>query len=97
MFEITREEAIKLAESEFWKDMTPREIAMFQMHNELLCMPFNVIHKAMEDALGRPVFTHEFAFADMLRKELLGEAPAPTLAEIINLIPEEKRVIVTTT
>lgn len=89
---ITKDQAIALAETEFWKEMTPRQIAEFQMEARLLCMPFAVFHKAVEEALGRPVWTHEFAFPE-LRAELLGNKPAPTWEEILDLIPAEKRVV----
>lgn len=92
--ELTQEEAIALSKTEFWKNMSHRDLAMFQMFEPRLCMPFDVFHEAIEKTLGRPVFTHEFGLnADGIRKELLGEAPAPTFEEILNLIPKEKRVI----
>lgn len=91
---MTREQAIELHRSRFWEGMTPRERAEFQLHEKRLCMPFEVFHKAVEESLGRPVWTHEFARLDLLRVELRGDAPAPTLEQIINLIPAEKRVLV---
>lgn len=93
-FELPKEKAIELYESEFWKPMSFRERATFQLYCDLLCMPFDVFHEAMEKALGRGVYTHEFGLnRDRLIAELRGEAPAPSLEDIINLIPEDKRVI----
>ena len=58
-------------------------------------MPFDVFHKAVEETLGRPVFTHEFGLnLDGLCKELAGEQKAPTLQQIVELIPEEKRLLI---
>ena len=94
---INKQTAIKLAKSKFWETMTAKEIAEFQLNTELLCMPFSIFHKAVEEALGRSVWTHEFAFSEGLKKELLGENPAPTMEEIINLIPKDKRVILVVT
>lgn len=92
---LTRERAIALGESKFWEQMTAREIATFQLFEERLCVPFDVFHVAVEKTLGRPVYTHEFGLAmDSLRAELLGKRPAPSLDEIINLIPSEKRILV---
>ena len=92
---MTKEEAIALASTKFWEKMTPREIATFQLYEDRLCMPFEVFHKAIEEALGRPVWTHEFVLnGDGLKKELAGEAPMPTMADILNLIPAEKRIVV---
>ena len=95
MSEITKEQAIALSESKFWESMTPREIAEFQMFTDRLCMPFDVFHLAVEKALGRPVWTHEFGLdLDGLKAELRGERGAPTMIEIVNLIPADKRVLV---
>ena len=58
-------------------------------------MPFDVFHLALEKTIGRPVFTHEFALnLDGLKEELFGEKNPPTLEEILNMIPEDKRIII---
>jgi len=93
---ITTEDAIRLANSEFWNELTLQERAKFQLFEPRLCMPFSVFHEAVEETLGRPVFTHEFAFMDRLQKELLGEAPAPSFEDILALIPADKRVLIIT-
>lgn len=93
--EISKEEAEKLHDSKFWEGMDYKQRAMFQMFTRKLCMPFSVFHEAMEKTLNRSIFTHEFGLNyDGLIKELLGEKPAPTLQEIIELIPAEKLVII---
>ena len=90
---MTEQEAVALYESKFWESMTHRERATFQMHEERLCMPFDVFHEAVEAAIGRPVWTHEFGLnRDGIIKELNGDGPAPTMAEIIEMIPEDKRI-----
>lgn len=89
--------AIRLAESKWWEAVPLTEAARFQLFEERLCMPFGEFHKGVEQLLKRPVFTHEFAFADKvggLRDEALGRAPARTLQEILDLIPAEKRIVV---
>jgi len=92
--EITKEQAIELAESGWWKLATPHDIVKFQLFTDRLCMPFGEFQKATEEALGRPVWTHEFVFVEQLRAEFLGDEAAPSFAEIIELIPSEKRIIV---
>lgn len=95
MSNLTQEQAIALAESEFWKTMTFREIAEFQMSEPRLCVPFSIFHEALEKTLGRPVFTHELGLNfESLKAELFEGKPPPTLQEIINLIPAEKRILV---
>ena len=95
MKQLTKEQAIAFCENKCYDDMTPRQIAEFQLEQERLCMPIDVFHKAIKEALGRPVFTHEFGLnRDGLRKELHGEKEPPTLEEIINLIPDDKRILI---
>ena len=91
---MTQDEAVKLAESGFWETMSYRDRAVFQMFEKLLCMPFSVFHEAIEKALDRPVFTHEFGLNhEGLKRELLGDSPTPTMEEIMALIPEDKRIV----
>lgn len=92
---MTEAQAIKLFETKWWEGRPARELAEFQMHEDRLCMPFHVFHGAVEEALGRSVWTHELGLnADGIRAELRGERGAPSVAEIIGLIPADKRVIV---
>ena len=91
---MTTEQAIQLAESRWWEGLPSHDIVMFQLFEKKLCMDFGSFHQAVEKALGRPVWTHEFARADALKQEFLGDKPAPTWDEIVNLIPAEKRIIV---
>ena len=89
-----KEEAVSLWETGFWKEMSEKDIAEFQLFESKLCLPFSVFHAAVEKVLKRPVWTHEFADTKKLRQEFLGERSAPTLEQIINLIPREKRILV---
>ena len=93
MKQLTKEQAIKMCESEIWRDMSLEEIAKFQLFQKRLCVPFDKFHEAIEKLLGRSVWTHEFAFFEDLEKEYLGKKEKPTFEEIINLIPKEKRII----
>jgi hypothetical protein len=91
--QLTKEQAIAFAQSGEYKTWTDDQIIRFQLFQEKLCMGFSRFHEAMEKVLGRPVFTHEFG-SDGLKKEYLGCKEAPTLEEILNMIPEEKRIII---
>ena len=66
---MTREEAVKMADSKWYELKTAEEIVKFQLYEERLCMPFSLFHKAIEEVLGRPVYTHEFARVKNLQKE----------------------------
>jgi len=76
--QLTKEEAIVFFDSGAWREMTPEERFKFQLYQTLLCMPFDVYHESAEVALGRPVWTHEFAFLDSLKAELNGHARKTT-------------------
>ena len=82
---------------QLYADWTPKQIARFQLFQKRLCMPFPRFHKAMEEALGRPVWTHEFGLnLQGLQAELLGIKGAPTFEEILGLIPPDKLIVVNT-
>lgn len=66
---MTREEAIRFADSGAWKFMTPYDRVALQLFTEHLCMPFDEFHKAIECVLRRSVFTHEFTNTEQLKTE----------------------------
>lgn len=89
---IGRSRARALFETEWWHGRTAAEIAKFQLFTTELCLPFSLFHRALEVTLGRPIWIHEFGFsAEALAQELLGERDAPTLAEILDLLPADQR------
>lgn len=95
MHQLTQEQAIHVGESELWRDLTYRQRAEMQMSQEYLCMDFKVFHEALEKTLGRPVFTHELGLnPDGIKAELFDGAEPPSLKEIMEMVPEEKRIVV---
>ena len=86
--QLTQKEAVILYETKAWEKWSAEEIAKFQLFQDRLCMPFDVFHKAVEEVLGRPVWNHEFASVDDLRKEYLKERPAPSFEDIVGLLPQ---------
>lgn len=94
--DMTEAEAREMAATKWWETSTPREIACFQIKQPRLCCPWGVYHEAMEKTLGRSIWTHEFGLnVEGLKKELFeGKAP-PSFDEILNLIPESKRIGIT--
>jgi hypothetical protein len=92
---IGKEKAIQLAKTEWWKTVTPLEAFLFQMQTKELCMDFGDFQGVAEQVLGRPVWTLEFANPSALMAELKGEITTPTMEEIINKLPIEKRIIIT--
>jgi hypothetical protein len=92
---IGKEKAMQLYNTNWWEGLSYREIAEFQLFTTELCCPFDVFHEAVEKSLGRPVFTHEFGLNYQgICKEFLGEKESPTMDEILNLIPQEKLIII---
>ena len=92
--QLTKEQAIAMYDGGEWKTWDAEQIVKFQLFQDKLCVPFDKFHEAIEKVLGRPVWTHEFAFHDLLVREYLGIRPAPTMQEIIDLIPAEKRIVI---
>ena len=93
---IGKENAIELYNSNWWEGLSYQEIAGVQLFTVELCCPFDVFHEAVEKSLGLPVFTHEFGLNyGGICKEFLGEKESPTMDEILNLIPQEKLIVVT--
>ena len=92
MKQMTKDQAIAYAESGEWKKLTDEQLFLLQINQKLLCVPFGEFHRATEAILDRPVYTHEFAHPELLLQEH-GGAPSPTLDEIIDIIPAEKRII----
>lgn len=91
--QLTKERAIALHDSGEWKNWTPEQKVRFQLFQDRLCMPFEKFHEAIEIVLKRSVWTHEFANRNAIMLEYLGEKPAPTFDEIVDMIPAEKRII----
>lgn len=92
--QLTTEEAIAFAERGEWRTWTAEQIARFQLDQEKLCMDFSAFHKAVEDVLGRPVFTHEFIDPQRLKDELDQKRPPATLADIMALLPANTPILV---
>jgi hypothetical protein len=91
MRQFTKEQAMKISDSGIWEHMTSKQIVDLQLFQDRLCMPFSVFQKAIIEVLGRSVYTHEFAGHECqqrLIEEYLGNRPAPTFEEIVNMIPE---------
>ncbi len=95
MKQLTTEQAIEFAKNKVCENWTDEQIVRFQLFQKKLCMDFSRFHEAIEKVLDRPVFTHEFGMNyEGIVLEYLGEKQAPTMEEIIELIPEDKRVLI---
>lgn len=91
--QLNKEQAIQLADSKRWKNWTDKQRFVFQINQNKLCMDFSQFHKSTEKVLGRPVWTHEFAHPENLIKEFLGIIKKPSMEEIIDLLPQDKLII----
>jgi hypothetical protein len=87
--QLTEVQAIACNHSKQWEGWDLPTRALFQIHQDRLCMPFSVFHEAIEKTLKRPVFTHEFTSTNIprLKSELFGLVDAPTFDRIIALLP----------
>ena len=94
MQQLTEQQAIAIYESGEWENWDHEQIVRFQLFQDRLCMPFQRFHEAITKVLGRAVYTHEFAFKQKLIDEYFGISTSPTFQEIMELIPEEKRLLI---
>lgn len=86
---MTSREAIDLEATHWYDHATDYEIAAFQLSERRLCCPVRVYHRAVERAVGRPVWTHELLSrrgCEQLLSELDGAAPL-TFEEVCALLP----------
>lgn len=92
---LTKEQAIALEKSRWWVGVSDHDIVMFQLFEPLLCTEWSVFHAAVSRVLGRGVFTHEFASSNIqhLQDEFLGDRPAPSMDEVLRMIPAEKLML----
>jgi hypothetical protein len=94
MKQLSKEEAITLHTSEVWKSWSKEDIAAFQLFQKRLCVPFDIFHEAIEEVLDRPVYIHEFAFVEELKKEYINKGPMPSFEHIIGLLPKNKTILI---
>ena len=95
--QLTKEQALAIAESGIWKSWTDEEVVSLQLFQNLLCVDWSRFHSAIEKVLARPVYTHEFAGREgqkRLQDEYLGKKPKATMDEILSLIPKDKLVVI---
>jgi hypothetical protein len=83
MKEFTQQEAIDFYESNVWKNWSLEEIALFQLHQPKLCVPFVMFHESVEALLDRSVWTHELDNPENLLAEYKGRVGIPTMNDII--------------
>ena len=94
-----RQRRIEIAKAKYeepfwWDSDDDRVLAEMQLQEPILILPFGRFHEAVEKALGRPVWTHEFASVPTLLAELRGEREAKTMDEIIDELDEDKTIVV---
>ena len=70
-----------------------RKIFFLTDSNEYEGVPFREVHKKLEELMGRPVWTHEFAFPTMLIEELEHGRPMEAFEKSVEAIAREKPVI----
>lgn len=88
---LTKENAVALVETKFWEQMTPYQIASFQLFQSRLCMPFDVFHGAVDDfAPGCSTISFGLLVPE-LQKAVRGDKGPPTLQEILDSVPESVR------
>jgi len=75
--------------------MTPDErVAELELLRGPLMIPFDKLHKRIEELVGRPVWSHELGLDyDGLIEEARGDREPVSMADIIGLLPQEKVIV----
>lgn len=60
--QLTYEQAIACYTREDWRGWSIKIRALFQLHQDRSCMPFDVYQLAVEETLGRVVPTHDLYY-----------------------------------
>lgn len=90
---LSKTNAVALANSKFYENLTPEQIAIFQLFQSRLCMPFGVFHKAV-DKFVPGVSTIGFGLmVDELQNEVRGSKGPPTLEEILSFMPDHLKAL----
>lgn len=72
---------------------TEERVAEFDSWGPILEIDFDKFHERMQELVGRPVWTHEFARPEYLRNEIL-TGTHPTMDGVLAKLPADKPVIV---
>jgi hypothetical protein len=92
---MTKAQALRKAKSGWWERQSAREIVAFQLYEQRLCMPFPLFHKAVEEALGRSVWTHEFGLnLEGLKAEFEGCRAPATFDKIVGQLRRTGKPVV---
>lgn len=70
MNELTQVEALEYYESGEWRSMTNDQLAIFQLDQPRVCVPWDVFRAALESSMDRPVFDFELLDKEKLKSEL---------------------------
>lgn len=98
--EVVEETKSKYGDNRWWDSDDPNVLFLGQINEPILLVDFVKFHKATEKALGRPVFTHEFAASvhELLIEEFEGKIPKPAFDDILAKIkatnPDIKTILV---
>lgn len=92
---MTEEQAIAFYDSRAWSELNSLQRSRLQLGQDYLCMPVNVFRDALDEALGRPVWSQEIRTQNRstLIDELNGKAQPPDMRQIMALLPSDKNFI----
>lgn len=90
--QFSKEQAIRIGQSEVWEYWNNKQILRFQLFQEKLAVPGDRFHKAVEMFLRRPILQGELTVLyDTIVGKYLESHTMPLLKELMEMIPVEKR------
>lgn len=70
-YQLTKQEAIEFYNSKVYESWSLEQIAIFQLFQECLCVPFELFMSSLSHILKRSVYNHELAKPELLMKEYI--------------------------
>jgi hypothetical protein len=89
----TREQAVQLAKTGWWKNKPAKLIALFQLQEPHLCMDFSAFQDAVQEFSDSSLSTIAFTNPEGLLRMVSGGEPVPSLIELAKQIPEAYDVL----
>lgn len=86
MKQLTKEQVRTIKEGKLYEKMSARQCAAFQMEQEIVFLPFPILHASIDFVLGRSVTINEFGDMEKLRKEVLDKQPSPTFEQALAIM-----------
>jgi len=86
--QLSKEQAIAFGKNGEGEGWTAVQVAAFQLFQKRLCIDMCTFQTAVQEVLGRPVWSHEFAYPGALQQEFLAKVSGIPMSEVVQRFSE---------